>query len=65
MECVMDLPHFRETELICDQGEDFDYCEGSFLFWGKFGVGGGSFEVSGFQPDFVALGKWGESSVVV
>ena len=48
MECVMDLPCLGEVELIHDGQEDFDYREGSFTFWGKFGVGDGAFEVSGF-----------------
>ena len=32
MECVMNLPHFGEMELICDRREDFDDREESFLF---------------------------------
>ena len=43
MEHVMDLPCFEEAELICDQREDLDNHEGSFMFWGEFGVGDGSF----------------------
>ena len=46
VEHVMDLPCFREAELICDGQEDFDDCEGSFMFQSKFGVGNGVFEVS-------------------
>ena len=48
MKHVMDLPCFGELQLICDGGEDFDNCEGSFTFWGKLEVGNGAFEVSGF-----------------
>ena len=53
MECVMDLPCFGEAELVYDRGEDFDYCEGSLMFWSKFGAGDRVFKVSDFQPDFV------------
>ena len=48
MECVMDFPCFGEVELECNGGENFDNHEGSFLFWSKFGVGDGVFEVPGF-----------------
>ena len=65
MERVMDLPRFGKSELVCDEGEDFDDREGSFTFWGKFWVCDGSLEVSSFQPDFVAFGEGGESSVVM
>ena len=64
MERVVDLPCFGESELVGDGGEDFDNCEGSFTFGGKFGVCDGAFEISGFEPDFVSFGKGGESSVV-
>ena len=60
----MDLPRFRESELIGDGGKDFDNREGSFTFRGEFGVGNGAFEISGFEPDLVSFGKGGESSVV-
>ena len=60
----MDLPRFEEAELICDGGEDLDNCEGSLSLQGKLWVGNGAFEVSGLQPDLVAFGKWGKSSVV-
>ena len=60
----MDFPHFGESELVCDGGEDFDNREGSFTFGGELGVCNGAFEVSGFQPDFVTFGERGESSVV-
>ena len=48
MECVMNFPSFGEAELVGDQGENFDSCEGSFMFRGELGVGDGAFEVSGF-----------------
>ena len=32
MEHEVDLPHFEETELISDEGENFDDGEGSFSF---------------------------------
>ena len=64
VEHVMDFPHFGEAELIHDQKEDFDDCEGLFLLEGEYGIGNGPFEVSGFQPDFVTFDKWGGSSVV-
>ena len=48
MEHGMDLPHFREVELICDRREDLDNGEGSFPFWGELGIGDGAFQVSGF-----------------
>ena len=63
MEYVIDLPCLRKAELICDWGKDFDYHEGSFMFWGEFGVDDRAFEVSGLQPDFVALGEESESPV--
>ena len=65
IERVMDFPHFREVELICDRREDLDDCEGSFSFGGKLWVGDGSFEISGLKPDFVSFGKGGESLVVM
>ena len=61
----MDFPHFGETELVSDRGEDFDYREGSFTFGSEFWIGDGTFKISGFQSDFVTFGKGGESSVVV
>ena len=60
----MDFPRFGEAELIRDGREDFDDREGSFTFGGELGVCDGSFEISGFKPDFVSFGKGGESSVV-
>ena len=48
MKCVMDPPHFRKTVLIHDGGENFDDCEGSFLFRGKLWIDNGVFQVSGF-----------------
>ena len=48
VERVVDLPCFGESELICDRGEDFDDCEGSFMLWSELGVGNGAFEISGF-----------------
>ena len=48
MEHGMDLPCFREMELICDWGEDFDDCEGSFTFGGELWVEDRAFQVSGF-----------------
>ena len=48
MKCVMDPPHFRKTVLIHDGGENFDDCEGSFLFGDELGVDNRAFEVSGF-----------------
>ena len=65
VECVMDLPYPQEAELVSDGGENLDYYEGSFTFQGKFGVDDGAFEISGFQPDFVASGEGSESLVVV
>ena len=65
MECVMDLSHFGEVQLIGDWEKNFDNCEGSFTLWGEFGVGDGAFKVSGFQPDFVTFGEGGEASVVM
>ena len=47
MKRVVDLPRFGESKLICDWGEDFDDCEGSFTFWSEFGIGNRLFEVSG------------------
>ena len=35
---MVDLPHFGEVELVRDRGEDFDNCEGFFLFRSKLGV---------------------------
>ena len=64
MERVVDFPCFRESELVGDGGEDFDNREGSFTFWGELWVGDGSFEISGFKPDFVSFGEGSESSVV-
>ena len=61
---MMDLPRFGEAKLVCDRGQDFNDCEGSFTFRGELWVGDGVFEVSGFQPDFIAFGERGESSVV-
>ena len=60
----MDFPRFGEAELICDGGEDFDDCEGSFSFGGELGVGDGPFKISGLQPDLVSFGERGESSIV-
>ena len=65
VERVMNLPHFREVELVRDGREDFDDHEGSFTFQGKLGVCDGSLEISGFQPDLVAFGEEGESSIVM
>ena len=65
VEHKMDLPHFREVKLIHDMRQDLDNYEGSFLFWCKLQVGNGIFQVSCFQPDFVALGEGGESLVVL
>ena len=64
VECVMNLPCFGEAELVCNRGENFDDRERSFTFGGELGVCNGSFEVSGFESDFVAFGEGGESSVV-
>ena len=65
MEHVVNLPCFGETQLVGDQGQDLDNCEGSFIFWGEFWVSNGAFEVSGFQPDFVSFGKRSESLIVM
>ena len=62
---MVDLPHLGKAELICDGGEDFNDCEGSFMFGGELWVSDGLFEVSGLQPDFVSLGEGGESLVVM
>ena len=43
MEHRMDLPHFGEMELVCDGGENLDYCKRSFSFWGEFWIGNGVF----------------------
>ena len=48
VERVIDLPHFGEVELVCDQRLNFDNCEGSFMFQGKFGVCDRLLEISGF-----------------
>ena len=48
VERVVDFPCFGESELICDQGEDFDDCEGSFTFGGELGVCDRTLEISGF-----------------
>ena len=48
MKHVMDLPCFGKVELVCDWRQDFDDCEGSFMFWSEFQVGDGVFQV----PDF-------------
>ena len=48
VERVMDFPHFGESELVCDGGEDFDDREESFTFGGEFWVCDGSLEISGF-----------------
>ena len=65
MEHVMDLPHFREVELVCDGRQDFDNCEGSFTFGGELWVSNRAFQIPSFQLDFVAFGERSESSVVV
>ena len=48
VECGVDLPHFRKTELVHDGGENFDNCEWSLSFWNKLEVDNRAFEVSGF-----------------
>ena len=65
MKHVMDLPCFREAELVSDGGEDFDNCERSFSLQGELWVGNGTFEISDFQPDFVTFGKGSEASIVM
>ena len=65
MEHVMNLPCFGEAELVRDRREDFDDCEGSFTFGGELWICNGAFEVSGFEPDFVAFGEGSKSSVVM
>ena len=47
MECVMDLSHFGEVQLIGDWEKNFDNCEGSFTFGDEFWVCNRLFEVSG------------------
>ena len=64
VERVVDFPRFGEAELVSNGGEDFDDCEGSFMFWGELWVCNRTLEISGFQPDLVSFGKGGESSVV-
>ena len=64
MKRVMDLPRFGEAKLVRDRGQDFNDCEGSFTFRSELWVGDGAFEVSGFQPDFIAFDKRGESPVI-
>ena len=65
VERVMDFPHFGESELVCDGGENFDNCEGSFTFGGELWVSNRAFQIPSFQLDFVAFGERSESSVVV
>ena len=62
MEDWVDLPCFWQAELVNDWGQDFCDGEGSFLFRGELRVNYGSFEVSGFEPDFVSKFEWGEGS---
>ena len=38
MDRVVNFPRLGESELICDEGEDFDDREGSFTFRGEFWV---------------------------
>ena len=64
VECGVDFPHFRKAKLVCDWGQDLDDGKGSFSLWSELWVGDRAFEISGFQPDFVAFGKSDESSVV-
>ena len=61
---MMDFPHFREVELICDGRHNFDDYEGSFSLRCKLWVGDKAFQISGFQSDLVSLDKGGEASVV-
>ena len=63
MKRVVDTPCFGESELINDGGKDFGDGEGAFAFWGEFRVGNQSFQVSGFEPDFVSFVKGGEVSM--
>ena len=60
MEDWVDLPCFRQAELIDNWGKDFHDSEGSFSFGGELWVDHRSFEISGFKPDFVSKFEWGE-----
>ena len=60
MEDWVDLPRFWQVELVDNWGKDFCDSKGSFLFRGEFQVDHRSFEVSGFEPDFVSKFEWGE-----
>ena len=62
MECVVDTPRFRESELVDDGGEDLSDGEGTFAFWGEFWVSDGAFQIPGFKPNFVSFAKGGEAS---
>ena len=62
MEDWVDLPCFRQAELIDNWGKDFRDGEGSFSFRGEFRVDDGSFEISGFEPDLVSEFERGEGS---
>ena len=63
MEDWVDLPCFRQAELVDDWGKDFRDSKGSFSFRGKLRVDHRSFEVSGFEPDFVSKFEWREGSL--
>jgi len=65
MKRVVDTPSLWESELVDDGGEDFCDGEGAFMFWGKFRISDGSFEISGFQPDFVSFAQGGKASTGV
>ena len=48
VERVMNFPHLGEAQLVGDEGENFDDCEGPFMFRGELGVCDRTLEVSGF-----------------
>lgn len=56
----MNMPQFKEMELIDDGRKNFHDGEWVFLLWGKFEISNEVFEISGFKPYFISFGKRGK-----
>jgi len=56
----VDMSHFGKLELIDNRKGNFGDDEGFLMFRSEFGVGDGSFENYGLEPDFISFNERGE-----